>query len=313
MAELEIVGFDSIGKELEAPQGTDTYVAKKVVNFEQAIITVSVNARSITEDGAKLDLISVTTPVDLDDLVTTIAGIGTPVVLKGSWDASLGTFPASTVAGESWVVETQGLVDGVDCNIGDRILALIDLASSTVYTGQWLLLDYTDQITTVAGRTGIITLTEADITDLQSYLIVDDIDTLAKLNAVITDATLGDSADFATAAQGVLASTALQPADLIPPITVVNLSAYNLAPADEFLHVIYTNTGAVTALTLMSVESAITGRSVVIKDAGGNASVNSITINCEAAQTIDGNLTYVLSTNYESAHLYSDGVNWFSY
>ena len=84
MAELEFVGFDSTGKELEAPQGADTYVAKKAVNFEQAIITVSVNGRNITDDGTKLDLITVTAPVNLDDIVAVIAGIGNPVVLKGA-------------------------------------------------------------------------------------------------------------------------------------------------------------------------------------------------------------------------------------
>lgn len=46
------------------------------------------------------------------------------------------------------------------------------------------------------------------------YLEATDIDTLAKLNAILTDATLGDVADFATAAQGLLADTAVQPADL---------------------------------------------------------------------------------------------------
>jgi hypothetical protein len=46
------------------------------------------------------------------------------------------------------------------------------------------------------------------------YLEATDIDTLAKLNAILTDATLGDSADFATAAQGILADSAVQPADL---------------------------------------------------------------------------------------------------
>jgi len=38
-----------------------------------------------------------------------------------------------------------------------------------------------------------------------------DIDTLAELNAVVTDATIGDSSDFATAAQGTTADSASQP------------------------------------------------------------------------------------------------------
>ena len=47
-----------------------------------------------------------------------------------------------------------------------------------------------------------------------SALQPDSIDTLAKLNALIADATLGDSGDFATASQGATADTALQPASI---------------------------------------------------------------------------------------------------
>jgi hypothetical protein len=58
-------------------------------------------------------------------------------------------------------------------------------------------------------------LTEADISDLQSYLTASGINTLAKLNAIVGDATLKDASDLATAAQGALASSAIQPGDNI--------------------------------------------------------------------------------------------------
>jgi len=45
---------------------------------------------------------------------------------------------------------------------------------------------------------------------LTGYLKAADINTLAELNAIVGDATLGDSASFATAAQGALADTAIQ-------------------------------------------------------------------------------------------------------
>lgn len=45
---------------------------------------------------------------------------------------------------------------------------------------------------------------------LDEYLSVEDINTLSELNAILTDATLGDAADFATAAQGALADSAIQ-------------------------------------------------------------------------------------------------------
>ena len=46
--------------------------------------------------------------------------------------------------------------------------------------------------------------------DFDNLLSSEDIDTLAELNALITDATLGNASDFATAAQGALADTAIQ-------------------------------------------------------------------------------------------------------
>jgi hypothetical protein len=52
------------------------------------------------------------------------------------------------------------------------------------------------------------------LTNDSLYLAQSAIDTLAELNAIVTDATLGDAADFATAAQGALADTAVQPGSL---------------------------------------------------------------------------------------------------
>jgi len=46
--------------------------------------------------------------------------------------------------------------------------------------------------------------------DLDNFMAPGDIDTLVKLNAILTDATLGSSEDFATAVQGAKADTAIQ-------------------------------------------------------------------------------------------------------
>jgi len=52
--------------------------------------------------------------------------------------------------------------------------------------------------------------TALDDLDLADFLAQADINTLNKLNTIVVDATLGNAADFATAAQGALADTALQ-------------------------------------------------------------------------------------------------------
>ena len=94
-------------------------------------------------------------------------------------------------------------------------------------------------------------------------------------------------------------------------VTTVNAATYNVLPEDHILHVTYTGTGAVTSIDLKTAQT-IKGRLVVVKDAGGNAAANNITITTEGAQTIDGAATYVINANYGAARLYCDGSNWFT-
>lgn len=121
--------------------------------------------------GAKLDLITVTQAVDLDAIESRVNELDAAVVLKGAWDASAGTFPGAGVAqaGWSYIVSVAGTVDGVAFLIGDRVVAITDNASTSTYASNWLKLDYTDQVSSVAGRTGAVTLTSADLTDVTAY------------------------------------------------------------------------------------------------------------------------------------------------
>lgn len=90
-------------------------------------------------------------------------------------------------------------------------------------------------------------------------------------------------------------------------ITTVNAATYDLLPSDDILDVTYTATGAVTSLTLPTAQ-CVAGRTIVIKDAGGNAGTNNITI--DSTDNIDGAGTYVISTDYDSITLYSTGTTW---
>ena len=96
---------------------------------------------------------------------------------------------------------------------------------------------------------------------------------------------------------------------LNPPTTVA-AATYDLLVTDYILNVTYTGTGAVTSLTLPTAQ-VVSGREFTVVDGGGNASVNNITIDTEGAETIIGNATYVINTDYNSVTLYSDGINWF--
>lgn len=93
-------------------------------------------------------------------------------------------------------------------------------------------------------------------------------------------------------------------------ITIVDSATYDVLTGDDILHVTYTSTSAVTSLTLPTAQCT-KGRTLVIKDAGGLSGTNSITIDTEGAETIDGEATVVINSNYSSINLYSDGSNWF--
>jgi len=93
-------------------------------------------------------------------------------------------------------------------------------------------------------------------------------------------------------------------------ITTVNVATYDLLMTDRIVHVIYTTTAAVTSLTLPTAQT-LRGRKITIKDAGGAAAANNITIDTEGAETIDGAATLVINVNYNFVSLYSDGTNWF--
>lgn len=66
--------------------------------------------------------------------------------------------------------------------------------------------------------------------------------------------------------------------------------------------------GAIT----ITLPAPTVGRTLVIKDASGNAVTNNITISHHSAETIDGATTFVISNSYQSVTLSSDGTNWFA-
>lgn len=110
--------------------------------------------------GAKVDFLAVTQAVDLDAIETRVNSLDAAVVLRGSWDASAGTFPGSGTAqaGDSYIVSVAGTVNAIVFSIGDRIVAILDNASTGTYAANWLKLDYTDVVLSVNGLTGAVDL-----------------------------------------------------------------------------------------------------------------------------------------------------------
>ena len=144
-------------------------------------------ASYVEADETKVDYLTVTGAVDLDSINTRVNDLDASVVLRGTWDASAGTFAGGGTAqtGSSWIVSVAGTVGGIEFAVNDRLIAIVDNASTTVYAANWYKADYTDEVLSVAGKTGAVTLSKADITDFVE-------------------------SDYATGAEGDLATTALQ-------------------------------------------------------------------------------------------------------
>lgn len=70
-----------------------------------------------------------------------------------------------------------------------------------------------------------------------------------------------------------------------------------------------TSGGAVTVTLASSLVAD--GTHLAVKDEGGAAGTNAITIATEGGETVDGAASQDIASNYGSMALYSDGVDWF--
>ncbi len=100
---------------------------------------------------------------------TQINALANGMIYKGNWDASAGTFPGGGVAQTGWfyTVSVAGTVDSVVFEVGDRLIAIANNASTTTYAGNWTKLDATDAVTSVFGRVGNVVSANGDYTASQ--------------------------------------------------------------------------------------------------------------------------------------------------
>jgi len=192
MTDQHVVCYNPDSPKLEIPEGGNRYLMHRPVIMTQTLDTTGlVNGRNLTSDGDKLDQLTITDPVDmtaiqvkvgfmnitqtvdLDAVEARVEALATAVVLKGSWDASTFLFPTSTVAGETWICSVAGSAGGITFALNDRVTALVDGASASVYTGQWIKTSYASAVTSVAGRVGDVVLVAADISDLADMVTAD--------------------------------------------------------------------------------------------------------------------------------------------
>ena len=104
-------------------------------------------------------------------------------------------------------------------------------------------------------------------------------------------------------------STLTVPGGLITKYEAKTNVDYTLAAGDHIIGVdTLTNT---TARTMTLPENATLGTQYIIKDVAGGAGTYNITIARTGSDTIDGQTSQVINTNYASVTLVSDGSNWF--
>lgn len=88
-----------------------------------------------------------------------------------------------------------------------------------------------------------------------------------------------------------------------------NTTAYTTTTKEEVVG-IDTNSASVT-VTLDSTSAGDQGHKIIIKDEGGNAGTNGITIDTAGTETIDGASSTSITSNFGSITVYSDGTNWY--
>ena len=115
-------------------------------------------ASFLTADETKIDYITVTQAVDLDQMETDIAALENGMVYKGDWNAGSGSFPGGGSAQTGWFyyVSGAGTVNGISFAVGDNIVATTDNASTSTYASNWSKHDQTDAVQAVVGLTGSI-------------------------------------------------------------------------------------------------------------------------------------------------------------
>lgn len=127
----------------------------------------------------KLGYLTATQSIDLDQLESDVAALANGMVYKGNWDASAGSFPGSGLAQTGWfyTASVAGTVNGQAFEVDDRLIAVADGASTSVFASNWTKVDATDAVQSVAGLVGTISASS-----LRTALNVED-------GADVTDAT----------------------------------------------------------------------------------------------------------------------------
>ncbi|MDX5515103.1 tail fiber domain-containing protein [Stenotrophomonas sp. RG-453] len=157
------------------------------------------------------------------------------LIYMGSWDASTGEFPANPVKGHFYKVVGEGTVGDIHWRPGDQAL----------YGAAWEKIDNTDQVTSVAGKQGDVSLVAGDIGGLGALATRSDVDFNTHVTGKPT--TYPPSTHSHTKAQVGLDKVD-NTADLDKPVSAATQAALDGKAAASHTHAIANVTGLQTAL-----------------------------------------------------------------
>ncbi|HBT00557.1 MAG TPA: hypothetical protein DEB47_12015, partial [Citreicella sp.] len=97
-----------------------------------------------------------------DALYAELGAIATGLRPAGAWDAASGTFPDGAVRGSYYFVSGAGIMDAQAFAVGDWLVPLVDDASTSSFSGQWVRGDYSKVVKRVYDDVNaLVTSTEA--------------------------------------------------------------------------------------------------------------------------------------------------------
>ena len=95
-------------------------------------------------------------------------------------------------------------------------------------------------------------------------------------------------------------------------IGLTTASAPNTGLSISDFFVVIPSVATAKTVTLPRAESAGIGKVYIIKDISGSASATTITISPQTGETINGDTSTSINTNYGFVGLFTDGNNWFT-
>lgn len=270
------------------PTGTD------FVSTELQALGEEVDDRFVVVEG---DITTIETDIGtLDGRVDALENLG-PMSYRGTWNATSNTPTLASgvgTKGYAYRVSTAGTtnLDGISS------WAVGDFA---VYNGTaWDKWDTTDLVTSVNGATGAVVLTTTEISEGTNLYHT----TSRARTAAVVNSTAGSETDQAAS---VAAMKTYVAANAGGTPSVASKTANYTAQSTDTIILCDASSGSFTIS--LPTASGITGKEYIIQRTD-NTLANSVTIDPNSTETIDGATTRKAMTQGETWQIISDGTNW---